>query len=207
MLPDKFVEKAKLELREDEKRKKQALEHFREWIQKHPYIKNIRQGKLNGSLQEACRRVDNSFNLQNCEIYVNLCKLQEYVWDWNLLKIYEMPTRDGYHAPVKILSEDQTESIKYFSRPPDDLFLLQFLRTKKYMMDRVFTTFENCILAQKKYSKWFDWQENDYEKMMELYRCGYIYPLAERDEEGRKLIFIQLRKLDPDYFTAADAIR
>jgi len=132
MLPDKFLEKAKLELREDEKRKEQALEHFREWIHKHPYIKNIRQ---------------------------------------------------------------------------DDLFLLQFLRTKKYMMDRVFTTFENCILAQKKYSKWFDWQENDYEKMMELYRCGYIYPLAERDEEGRKLIFIQLRKLDPDYFTAADAIR
>lgn len=73
MLPDKFVEKAKLELREDEKRKEQALEHFREWIQKHPYIKNVRQGKLNGSLH----RVDNSLNLQNCEIYLNLCKLQE----------------------------------------------------------------------------------------------------------------------------------
>lgn len=44
MLPDKFVEKAREELREDEKRKEQALEHFREWINKHPYIKSIRQG-------------------------------------------------------------------------------------------------------------------------------------------------------------------
>lgn len=45
MLADKFLEKAKEELREDETRKEQALEHFRQWIQKHPYIKDIRQGK------------------------------------------------------------------------------------------------------------------------------------------------------------------
>lgn len=45
MLTDKFMEMAKTELREDDKRKEQALEHFREWIQKHQYIKNIRQGK------------------------------------------------------------------------------------------------------------------------------------------------------------------
>lgn len=89
----------------------------------------------------------------------------------------------------------------------DDVFLLQFLRTKKYSMDRVFNTFENYILAQKKYSKWFDFKDEDFDKMMELYRTGYIYPLAKRDEEGRKLIFIQLRKLNPDYFTSADAIR
>lgn len=89
----------------------------------------------------------------------------------------------------------------------DDVFLLQFLRTKKYSMDRVFNTFENYILAQKKYAKWFDFKDDDFDKMMELYRTGYIYPLAKRDEEGRKLIFIQLRKLNPDYFTSADAIR
>lgn len=50
MLSDKFLEKAKNELREDEKRKEQALEHFREWINKHPYIKSIWQGKASFSL-------------------------------------------------------------------------------------------------------------------------------------------------------------
>jgi hypothetical protein len=74
-------------------------------------------------------------------------------------------------------------------------------------MDNAFKTFESCILAQKKYSKWFEFKEEDYDKMMELYRTGYVYPLAERDAEGRKIIFIQLKRLNPDYFTAADAIR
>lgn len=74
-------------------------------------------------------------------------------------------------------------------------------------MDRVFSSFENCVMAKRRYSKWFDWVEEDYTKMMELYYRGYVYPLVERDEYGRRVIFIQLRKLDPNYFTAADAIR
>lgn len=44
MLAQKFVEKARDELREDDTRKEQALKHFREWIVKHPFIRNIRQG-------------------------------------------------------------------------------------------------------------------------------------------------------------------
>lgn len=74
-------------------------------------------------------------------------------------------------------------------------------------MDLAFRSFENYNLAQKKYAKWFDIVESDFEKMMALYKAGYIYPLRERDEEGRKLIFIQLSRLDPEYFTSADAIR
>lgn len=132
MLDEKFIQKARKELREDENRKKQALEHFREWIRKHPYIKQIRQ---------------------------------------------------------------------------DDIFLLQFLRTKKYTMDMVFKSFENYNLAQKKYAKWFDIEDKEFDKMMELYQTGYIFPLRDRDEEGRKIIFIQLRRLDPDRFSSADAIR
>jgi hypothetical protein len=46
MLSDKFLIKAREELREDDKRKQQALEHFRDWLGKHPFIKQIRQGKI-----------------------------------------------------------------------------------------------------------------------------------------------------------------
>lgn len=45
MVSEKFKEIAKLELREDEQRKQQALAHFREWLNKHPYIRKVRQGK------------------------------------------------------------------------------------------------------------------------------------------------------------------
>lgn len=42
----KFIEKAKVELREDEFRKTQALAQMRDWISKHPFLKGIRQGML-----------------------------------------------------------------------------------------------------------------------------------------------------------------
>lgn len=74
-------------------------------------------------------------------------------------------------------------------------------------MDSAFKSFEQYNLAQKKYSKWFDMSEKDFEKMMKLYHTGYIYPLHERDDCGRKIIFIQIRRLDPSAFTSADAIR
>jgi hypothetical protein len=54
MLSDKFLIKAKEELREDEKRKQQALEHFREWLKKHPYIKSIRQGETELRINFIC---------------------------------------------------------------------------------------------------------------------------------------------------------
>jgi len=46
MLSERFKTIAKEELREDENRKQQALQQFREWIMKHPFLKNVRQGQL-----------------------------------------------------------------------------------------------------------------------------------------------------------------
>lgn len=152
MLAEKFVQKARLELREEENRKKQALEHFREWIKKHPYIKQIRQGR----------------------------------------RLFYFITKSN---------------LDFLMPPTDDIFLLQFLRTKKYSMDMAFKSFENYNLAQKRYSKWFEIDESDFLQMTNLYKAGYIFPLRERDEEGRKFIFIQLKRLNPEFFTSADAIR
>jgi hypothetical protein len=43
-MDQKFVEKAFVDLREDEARRVQSLEQFREWLEKHPFLKNARQG-------------------------------------------------------------------------------------------------------------------------------------------------------------------
>lgn len=45
-LDAKFKLKAKAELREDDLRKEQALEQFREWITKQGHIKNCRTGNF-----------------------------------------------------------------------------------------------------------------------------------------------------------------
>jgi len=50
MLDEKFLEIAKVELRETENRKQQSLQHFREWISKHSFIKKVRQGERTSSL-------------------------------------------------------------------------------------------------------------------------------------------------------------
>jgi len=44
MLSEKFRKIALEELNEDDNRKKQSLQQFRDWIKKHPFIKSGRQG-------------------------------------------------------------------------------------------------------------------------------------------------------------------
>lgn len=46
VLEQMYIDKAKNELREDDLRKSQSLAQFREWIAKHPFLKNVRQGTL-----------------------------------------------------------------------------------------------------------------------------------------------------------------
>lgn len=47
MVSEKFKEIARIELREDEKRKQQALEHFREWLNKVISVIYIGQFEVN----------------------------------------------------------------------------------------------------------------------------------------------------------------
>ena len=44
-LDNYFIEKAKNELRETETRKAQSLEQFRDWLSKHAFLKDVRQGE------------------------------------------------------------------------------------------------------------------------------------------------------------------
>lgn len=41
----KLVQENKEYIREEESRKQQALEQLRDWLSKHPFISNSRQGK------------------------------------------------------------------------------------------------------------------------------------------------------------------
>lgn len=45
VLDNFFVEKARNELRETQSRKTQSLEQFRDWINKHAFLRDVRKGK------------------------------------------------------------------------------------------------------------------------------------------------------------------
>ncbi|KAG5675997.1 hypothetical protein PVAND_005852 [Polypedilum vanderplanki] len=131
-LSEKFKVKALNELREDDLRKKQALEQFREWISKQGHIKNCRT---------------------------------------------------------------------------DDNFLLRFLRVKKYTNASAFKMLENFLARLQLYPNWFKNLYFNDERIMELYECGFIFPLKERDENGCRVIMIQASKLDTNKFTMADVLK
>lgn len=66
--------------------------------------------------------------------------------------------------------------------------------------------FENYMLLKHSVPRWYDFNDDAIERLWMLYETGVAYPLAERDKEGRRIILIQTRKMDPKEFTASDAI-
>lgn len=53
----------------------------------------------------------------------------------------------------------------------------------------------------------FDFNEENYAKIMKLYESGFCYPLPGRDSNGQKYIMVTSRKWNTDLFTEMDAIR
>ncbi|XP_051166125.1 clavesin-2 [Leptopilina boulardi] len=123
---------ARMELREDENTREQALEKFREWIKKHPQIKNCRT---------------------------------------------------------------------------DAVFLLRFLRTKKFSLPLAEEMLERYLTMRQLYPDWFqnlDINDSDIEAIID---SGYLVPLLERDEQGRKVILSCAGRFDPYKYTSAQMAR
>lgn len=74
-------------------------------------------------------------------------------------------------------------------------------------MESAFESFEKFFIFRKKYEKWCNLDEEALKRLWELYDLGFAYPLMDRDDEGKRIIFVQARKLDTERFTSTDAIR
>lgn len=62
------------------------------------------------------------------------------------------------------------------------------------------------MLLKHSVPKWYDFNDDAFTRLWRLFDTGVAYPLIERDSEGRRIILIQTRKMDPKEFTSADAI-
>lgn len=112
-LDSETLEIARLELREDDNSREQALEQFRHWIQKHPAIKRCRT---------------------------------------------------------------------------DSLFLLRFLRTKKFSLPMAQEMLERYLTIRQLYPDWFQKLDIDDPDLEAIIDSGYLVPLRKRDQHGRKVI-------------------
>lgn len=87
------------------------------------------------------------------------------------------------------------------------MFLLRFLRTKKFIMLDAFEMLEQYLKARQLYPQWFQNLDIEDSTLNALVDSGYILPLMQRDHQGRRIVLQCASRLDTDKFSSADAIR
>lgn len=86
------------------------------------------------------------------------------------------------------------------------MFLLRFLRERKFNVDEAFRLLEKSFLALARLPRFCDFTE-DFGMVEQMFAAGCCYPLMERDEQGRRIILIQNDRVDPDTFTAYNGMK
>ncbi|XP_015586941.1 clavesin-2 isoform X2 [Cephus cinctus] len=89
----------------------------------------------------------------------------------------------------------------------DAVFLLRFLRTKKFSVPMAQDMLERYLTIRQLYPNWFqnlDIEDPDIEAIID---SGYLVPLLERDENGRQVILSCAGRFDPYKYTSAQMAR
>ncbi|XP_062549655.1 clavesin-1-like [Armigeres subalbatus] len=89
----------------------------------------------------------------------------------------------------------------------DAIFLLKFLRAKKYNFINASQLLERYLAIKVLHSDWFGKLDVDDPELSALVDTGYLFPLPERDGKGRTLLFSVASGIDPTRFTARHASR
>ncbi|KOX76208.1 Clavesin-2 [Melipona quadrifasciata] len=89
----------------------------------------------------------------------------------------------------------------------DAVFLLRFLRTKKFSVPMAEEMLERYLTIRQLYPNWFqnlDIEDKDIEAIID---AGYLVPLMQRDRHGRRVILSCAGRFDPYKYTSAQMAR
>ncbi|XP_034947099.1 clavesin-2 [Chelonus insularis] len=89
----------------------------------------------------------------------------------------------------------------------DPVFLLRFLRTKKFSVPLAQEMLERYLTIRQLYPDWFqnlDINDPDIEAIID---SGYLVPLLEKDDHGRQVILSCAGRFDPYKYTSAQMAR
>nr|CAD7406111.1 unnamed protein product [Timema cristinae] len=89
----------------------------------------------------------------------------------------------------------------------DSVFLLRFLRTKKFSVPLAQEMLERYLTIRQMYPDWFRKLDIDEPAVKEIIEAGYLVPLPERDDFGRRVILRCAANFDPYKYTATDMVR
>lgn len=71
----------------------------------------------------------------------------------------------------------------------DDSFLLRFLRTRKYCLQSAQDTLDRYLTVRTHYPIFFKNPNMADEGLRDILSRGYLFPLLEKDPEGRTIVF------------------
>lgn len=100
--------------------------------------------------------------------------------------------------------------IKYLSivtHLTDDIFLLRFLRTKKFTVLAALEMLEKYLIIRQVYPKWYQKLDIQDTRMTGLLESGYLFPLIQKDNKGRQIVISCPSRLDVNKYNSDDSIR
>lgn len=89
----------------------------------------------------------------------------------------------------------------------DAVFLLRFLRTKKFSVPLAQDMLERYLTIRQLYPNWFQNLDINDPDMEAIIDSGYLVPLPQRDHHGRQVILSCAGRFDPYKFTSAQMAR
>lgn len=89
----------------------------------------------------------------------------------------------------------------------DSVFLLRFLRTKKFSVPIACEMLEKYLTIRELYPQWFRNLDIEDPAIEEIIDSGYLVPLLERDEHGRLVYLSCAGKFDAYKYTSAQMAR
>lgn len=89
----------------------------------------------------------------------------------------------------------------------DAPFLLRFLRTKKFSVPVACELLEKYLTVRQVFPQWFQNLDINDPAIEAIVDSGYLFPLPERDEQGRRIIFSCASRFDATKYTSAQMAR
>ncbi|XP_075161447.1 clavesin-1 [Haematobia irritans] len=89
----------------------------------------------------------------------------------------------------------------------DTIFLLRFLRTKKFSVPAACEMLERYLTIRQLFPQWFSKLDIEDPALSEIFDNGYLVPLPQRDEQGRQIILSVASKFDPYTYTSVQMAR
>lgn len=89
----------------------------------------------------------------------------------------------------------------------DSLFLLRFLRCKKYSISNACNMLERYLTVRQAYPEIYLNLDTEDKAILDIIDRGYIFPLPQHDSHGRKLVIRRLGQVDPHNVTTINLLR